>query len=128
MPNTDLPDDPGSNELAETRTAWAEDRTMLANERTFAGWMRTGMACVALALGLKAVFKDTDYPFIAKGVAEVFILVAILIFWAAVTKCRETQKRMDDHDVHAQSHQRMTILAIVLTFGAGATGVILWLL
>lgn len=128
MPDTDLPDDPSSNELAETRTAWAEDRTMLANERTFAGWMRTGMACVALALGLKAVFKDTDYPIVAKGVAEVFIVVAILIFWAAVTKSRETQKRMEDHDVHAQSYQRMTILAGVLTFGAGATGVILWLL
>ncbi|MDU9007041.1 YidH family protein [Sedimentitalea todarodis] len=128
MPDTDLPDDPDSNDLADTRTAWAEDRTVLANERTFAGWMRTGMACIALALGLKAVFKDTDYPLIAKGVAEVFILVAVLIFWAAVTKCRETQKRMDDHDVEAQSHKRMTTLASILTCGALATGVILWLL
>lgn len=121
-------DNPSSNELADTRTEWAEDRTMLANERTFAGWMRTGMACVALALGLKAVFNDTDYPLIAKGVAEVFILAAILIFWAAVTQCRAAQKRMDAHDVEAQSHRRMTVLAIILTFGAVATGVILWLL
>ena len=128
MPDTNLSKDPSSEELADTRTAWAEDRTMLANERTFAGWMRTGMACIALALGLKAIFKDTDYPIVAKGVAEVFIIVAILIFWAAATKSRETQKRMTDHDVDAQSHQRMTILASVLTFGAVATGVILWLL
>ncbi len=128
MPDTDLSDDPSSDELADTRTAWAEDRTMLANERTFAGWMRTGMACIALALGLKAVFKDTDYPLIAKGVAEVFVVVAILIFWAAVTKSRETQKRMDEHDVQAQSHKRMTTLATILTFGALATGVILWFL
>ncbi|MCX7560201.1 DUF202 domain-containing protein [Sulfitobacter sp. F26204] len=128
MPNTDLSDDPDSNEMSSTRTAWAEDRTMLANERTFAGWMRTGMACIALALGLKVVFEDTNHPLIAKAVAEVFILVAILIFWAAVTKCRETQKRMDHHDIHAQSHGRMTTLAIILTGGAIATGVILWLL
>ena len=128
MPDTDLPENPSSNDLADTRTAWAEDRTMLANERTFAGWMRTGMACVAMALGLKAVFRDTDYPLIAKGVAEVFIVVAILIFWAAVTKSRKTQKRLDDHDVNAQSHRRMAILASILTFGAAATGVILWLL
>ena len=86
MPDTDLSENPSSSELADTRTAWAEDRTILANERTFAGWMRTGMACIALALGLKAVFKDTEYPLIAKGVAEVFIVVAILIFWAAVSK------------------------------------------
>lgn len=128
MPDTDLSDDPTPHELADTRTAWAEDRTMLANERTFAGWMRTGMACIALALGLKAVFKDTTYPLIAKSVAEVFIVVAILIFWAAVTKCRETHKRMDGHDINAQSHQRMTTLASILTFGALATGLILWLL
>ncbi len=86
------------------------------------------MACIALALGLKAVFKDTDYPLVAKAVAEVFIIVAILIFWAAVTKCREAQRRMKDHDVEAQSHQRMTTLASILTLGALATGVILWLL
>lgn len=128
MPDSTLPDDPNSDDLADTRTAWAEDRTILANERTFAGWMRTGMACIALALGLKAVFKDTDYPLLAKGVAEIFIIVAVLIFWASVKKCRETQKRMDDHDVEAQSHRNMTRLAIILTIGAIATGVILWLL
>jgi putative membrane protein len=80
MPDAKLPEDPSSDELADTRTAWAEDRTVLANERTFAGWMRTDMACVALALGLKAVFKDSDHTLIAKGAAEVFILAAVLIF------------------------------------------------
>lgn len=128
MPSTDSPDEPSSNDMAQTRTDWAEDRTLLANERTFAGWMRTGMACVALALGLKAVFKDTDYPLLAKGVAEIFIVVAIMIFFAAARKSRMAQKRMKDHDVEAQSHERMTILASILTVGAVCTGLILWLL
>jgi putative membrane protein len=128
MPNTKLSDDPDSTELADTRTAWAEDRTVLANERTFAGWMRTGMACIALALGLKAVFKDTSYPLVAKGVAEVFVLAGVLIFWAAVINCRKARKRIDDHDVEAQSHRHMTLLASILTIAAIATGVILWLL
>lgn len=128
MPDAKLPDDPSSDDLADTRTAWAEDRTMLANERTFAGWMRTGMACVALALGLRALFNDTAYPIVAKSVSIIFIIAAILIFWAAVTKSRETQKRMDSHSVLAQSHKRMTILASILTIGAAATGSILILL
>lgn len=80
MSKNDESDTPDSKELADTRTNWAEDRTMLANERTFAAWMRTGTACVGLALGLKAVFSDTDYPVIAKSVAELFILCAVLIF------------------------------------------------
>ena len=128
MPDTKTPDDPDADDLADTRTAWAEDRTVLANERTFAGWMRTGMACVALALGLKAVFKDSDQTWIAKSAAEIFILAAILIFWAAVLKCRRARARMDQHDIEGQSQTRMLILAIILTVGALATGVILLLL
>lgn len=128
MPDSELPDDPSSTDLADTRTAWAEDRTVLANERTFAGWMRTGMACVALALGLKAVFKDSNHTLIAKGTAEIFILAAILIFWAAVIKCRRAKKRMNNHDVEGQSQNGMLVLAVILTFGALATGAILWLL
>ncbi|SFR39627.1 YidH family protein [Litoreibacter janthinus] len=128
MPSTDLPESPDSIDLADTRTAWAEDRTMLANERTFAGWMRTGMACIALALGLKAVFQDTQYPMIAKAVSEIFILVGIIIFWAAVTKSRKTRARMSEHDVAAQSNNQMLVLASILTIAAIATGVILWLL
>src|SRR5687767_1548938 len=38
-------DDP---EAEPSRTDLAEDRTILANERTFAGWMRTALACVAI--------------------------------------------------------------------------------
>ncbi|MCK0122364.1 MAG: DUF202 domain-containing protein [Yoonia sp.] len=128
MVKSDLPEDPSSDDLAETRTAWAEDRTMLANERTFAGWMRTGMACVALALGLRALFQETTYPYLAKGVSAVFIVAAVLIFWAAAIKSRKTQKRMDCHAVQAQSHYRMTILASLLTCGAIATGALLIIL
>jgi putative membrane protein len=126
MTKTDLPDDPSSNDMAETRTEWAEDRTLLANERTFAGWMRTGMACIGIALGMKAVFKDATYPLLAKGVAEIFIIAAIAIFWSAIVKSRRTQRRLSDHDVEAQSHQKMTALAAVLTFAAVATGITLW--
>ncbi|MFZ3585217.1 YidH family protein [Loktanella sp. DJP18] len=128
MPDSDLSEDPDSTEMADTRTAWAEDRTMLANERTFAGWMRTGMASIALALGLKAVFKDTTYPIIAKCVAEIFVLAGVIIFWTAVLNCRKARRRMKDHDVEAQSSRHMTWLAIILTIAAVATGIILFLL
>lgn len=40
-------------ELARARTKWAEDRTVLANERTFSGWARTGLTSLAVALGFR---------------------------------------------------------------------------
>ncbi|MEL7211355.1 MAG: DUF202 domain-containing protein [Pseudomonadota bacterium] len=121
-------DENASRAPAEQRTDWAEDRTILANERTFASWMRTGMACVGVALGLKAVFGSTEHPLVAKAVAELFIFTAVIIFGSAARRSYLAQKRIDDHDTNAQSHIGMIVTAISLTIGAIAAGVILWLL
>lgn len=113
---------------AEDRTDWAEDRTILANERTFAGWMRTGMAAIGVALGLKAVFGDFEPTWLAKAGATLFIVVAILIFWAARQSSCRTQNWMNDHAVERQSATRTTIIATILSIGAVLTGTILWYL
>ena len=117
-----------STEMAQDRTNWAEDRTILANERTFAGWMRTGMACVALALGLRAVFGDFEPTWLPRLVAMGFIAIAIFIFWAARNRSCQTTRRMDDHSTSPQGTRNMTIIAGVLTSGAVATGAVLWFL
>ncbi|WP_292290675.1 DUF202 domain-containing protein [Marivita sp.] len=115
-------------DLAERRTNWAEDRTVLANERTFAGWMRTGMACIAIALGLKALFGPVEPTWIAQAVATMFIVVALLIFWAAWRNSHEAQRRMDDHKADGQSSQKMGWISAGLSLGSVATGIMLWLL
>lgn len=116
------------NNLAEERTDWAEDRTLLANERTYAAWIRTGLASLAIALGLRALFRPFEPDWVPKLVAEVFVLTAILIFWAARQNACETQSRMDEHATRSQSTRRITLLATILSFAAIATGIILWLL
>ena len=115
-----------NNELAEDRTDWAEDRTILANERTFAGWMRTGMACVALAIGLKAVFGPFEPTWVPKSVASFFILIAVFIFWAARRKACATQSRLNEHEAQAQSRSYFTALSIFLSCASLLTGLILW--
>ena len=81
-----------SNEMARERTDWAEDRTILANERTYAGWMRTGMASVALALGLRALFGPFEPTWLPKLVASIFIGTGIMIFYLAWRNCSGTQR------------------------------------
>ncbi len=76
------------------------------------------MACVGVALGLKAVFGSTDHPLVAKAVAELFILTAVVIFGSACWRSYQAQRRIDAHDANCQSHYGMIITA----------GVILWLL
>ncbi|KIT14628.1 YidH family protein [Jannaschia aquimarina] len=113
---------------AEDRTDWAEDRTVLANERTFAGWMRTGMAAVALALGLRAVFRQAEPDWLPRAVALVFIAIAIGIFWAARSQACKAQRRLDTHDANAQPPKIFTVLSIVFSFAAVAVGYVLWTL
>jgi putative membrane protein len=86
------------------------------------------MACIGVALGLRVVFSTTQYPMVAKGVAELFVLTSVWIFWSAARRCKDTQSRMDAHDTNAQSHRNMLIISLAMTVGAVATGVILWLL
>lgn len=114
------------NDLSETRTDWAEDRTILANERTFASWMRTGMGLVALALGLKAVFGSFEPTWVPRLVANIFIALAIFVFWSARNKSCKTWDRMSKHATEPQSLTNMTVIASVLSIGALATGAILW--
>ena len=117
-----------SNELAEARTDWAEDRTILANERTFAGWMRTGMASLAVAVGLKAVFGDFDPTWAAKAVSTIFVITAVYIFWAAQDTASKTLKRLEDHHANAQPDLRMKTLALIFSVASVAVGAILWML
>ena len=117
-----------TTELAEERTDWAEDRTMLANERTFGGWMRTGMAAVAVALGLKAVFGAFEPTWVPRLVSSIFIVVALLIFWAARKNAVAMMDRLNSHVAEPASTGRMTLITSILSVGAAATGVILWFL
>lgn len=113
---------------AEDRTDWAEDRTVLANERTFAGWMRTGMTALAVAIGLHAVFGELQPAWIAKATASVFILAAILIFAAAAQRSHKAQVRIDSHVSSSQPAWRMTTLAVILCIASLATAGVLWLI
>lgn len=117
-----------SNELAQDRTDWAEDRTLMANERTFAGWMRTGMASLAVAVGLRAVFGPFEPTWVAKSVATVFVVTALVIFWSAAIQSRKAQRRIESHTASPQSSGNMALLASLLTLGTISTGIILWLL
>ncbi len=111
---------------AEDRTDFAEDRTILANERTFAGWLRTGAAGIAVAIGLRAVFDDAETAWLAKGVATIFLAAALVIFWSARRNAVKAQERLHAHQAEIQTTRVFTLLAVLFSIGAVAVGVILW--
>lgn len=115
--------DPDSN---EDRGHLAQDRTIMANERTFNSWVGLGLGVIAVAIGLQAVFGDFEPTWAAKLVASFFILIAIVIFWSAERQAGKTLKRLNDTAADPVSSKNFRLLAILLSIAAVATGVILW--
>lgn len=93
-----MADSSDKQKLAAERTDFAEDRTVLANERTFAGWMRTGFASVAVGVGFN-LLTELEPVWVPKAIATAFLLIAIAIFIAAERRACAVVRRLHTHEV-----------------------------
>lgn len=84
---------------AEFRTDLAEDRTIQATERTFAGWMRTAFAAIGVGIAFHVVFGEFEPPWLAKALATLFILIGAVVAWTAERRACATFKRLSTHEV-----------------------------
>lgn len=130
-----MKDDKNSNalaedrtELADERTELAEDRTLMANERTFAGWMRTGLAAVGIGLGFHALFGRLEPWWLPRGIATLFVLIGVFIFYAAQRRGRKVLDRLQSH--YAEPLGGVNLLAVATLFGSGGLVLIagIWLM
>ncbi len=113
--------------LAHTRTAFAEDRTVLAHERSFAGWLRTGMAAVGIALGFNALFTTLQPAWLPRAIATLFLVVAVLIFLSAFRRARAIMGKLEAHQVAALRPVNMAVLTGLLVAATLALGGAIWL-
>ena len=114
-------------DFAERRTDWAEDRTIMANERTFAGWMRTGLASVGIGLGFNALFGRMEPAWMPKALATLFILIAILIFFAAQKKATSVADRLECHKAEPMRGLTLRLVAGGMMLASAGLGVAIWL-
>jgi putative membrane protein len=68
----------------EARDPLAVDRTLLAAERTYAAWIRTGLAALASGAGAHSLLKDVLSRRLDQGAATVLLLFAVFCFGAGV--------------------------------------------
>lgn len=57
---------------------------LLAGERTYAAWVRTGLAALASGIGARALLKDVVFPWLSTATGTVLILFSAFCFVAAV--------------------------------------------
>ena len=68
----------------DIRDSLAIDRTRLAAERTYAAWVRTGLAALASGAGAHSLLENLLSAWLNNIVSSVLILFAVLCFAAGV--------------------------------------------
>ena len=79
--------------------AW--DATVLANERTFQSWIRTGLAALASGLGVAKFFSESMPLWMLLTIATVLIALSIGAFLLASWRYNNLHFRMQELDVDA---------------------------
>jgi putative membrane protein len=74
--------------------------TILANERTFSAWLRTGIASElgGLAVSRLLILDLVYYRWVAKAIGIIFILVGMAIYIVALLSYRQTLKGLQQTD------------------------------
>jgi putative membrane protein len=110
-----------------SRTDLAEDRTILASERTFAGWMRTSLASVAIGVGFHALFVSLEPPWLPRAIATGFLLLAIAIIVLAERRAASVMERLSAHVVVSAKAMNLRIFTAAVSLGAAAVIAAIWL-
>jgi putative membrane protein len=117
--DADAGQNPSRNELAE-------DRTILANERTFASWMRTSLACVAVGMGFQRLFPSIEPTWVPRAIATGFLLLAVLVVGLAQRRAAAVLRRLSAHTVVTAKAMNLGLFAALLSLGAVALTVTIW--
>ena len=115
-------------ELARVRTDYSEDRTVLATERTFAGWLRTGYAGIGIGLAFNALFGRVEPVWVAKLIATAFLLIAVAIFVAAERRACTVFDRLKTHKVQSVRITTVRLLTLANVLATAALIAAIWLL
>ena len=115
-------------DLARVRTDFAEDRTVLANERTFGSWLRTVLGCIGIGLGFNALFGKIEPLWVPRAIATAFLLIAIIIFVAAERRACIVIHRLHTHEVETVKIGVLRLITMVIVAATAALIAALWLL
>lgn len=115
-------------DLARMRTDFAEDRTVLANERTFGSWMRTGFGAIGIGLGFHALFGKIHPLWVPRAIATAFLVIALIVFVAAERRACIVIRRLHTHQVETVKIAVLRLITVVTVAATLALIAALWLL
>lgn len=92
-----MPTEPNADMLAQarksiTRDSLAQKRTVLANQRTFSAWLRTGLSAEVAGIGIAKLLESPRFNIVATAIGLVFIAIGAAAYaialWNYRRECR----------------------------------------
>ena len=123
-----MDEDLDRNELAARRTGFAEDRTIMAMERTFAGWMRTAFAAIGIGLAFHVMFDEFEPPWLARAIATLFILAGAWLAVSAERRACDSLAKLEPHRIVGPPLPKFRWLGWAAALGALLLVAGLWIL
>jgi putative membrane protein len=120
--------DPDANEETVSRTALAEDRTILSNERTFAGWLRTSLGAIAIGLAFRELFRTMEPTWLPRAIATAFLMLAVLILWLAARRAASVTSRLSPHVLASARPMNLHLISLAVSLLSGLLIAAIWLL
>ena len=104
--------------MAEHRTDWAHERTLLAKERTFAAWGRTGISAMAAGLAIAKLLGSVESPWIARILGMALILTGGIIYALGFLSYRNALKKLVEEGVRSTPLWAIGVITLLLMFSA----------
>ncbi len=109
-----------------TSDALAKERTLLAAERTFSAWIRTGLAGMAggLAIVRLITFQSFPHRVAAHVIGALLIIWGGTVFLFALLSYRRTRATLVEHDV---DHRPLPVLMLLTSILIVVAVIVLWM-
>ena len=111
-------EEPSSQDLARTRTEWADERTWMAAERTFAAWLRTGLALVAGGLGMARLLTSIEPGWIVRAMGVILIVLGGTIFAVGFRTYQEMSKELKEEEIESTAAWILGLMTLMLLLAA----------
>jgi putative membrane protein len=121
-----VPENSSHNEAEPNRTNLALDRTILANERTYAAWIRTGISSLIAGLAVEKFLLEAIPLWGIHAISITFIVFSGVAFFLAAWRYRHFMVRLEDIDIAMVPLPVMRLISLVLILSAVVALVGLW--
>lgn len=104
----------GRERAGAEEEAYALDRTVLANERTYAAWIRTGLTALAAGVAIEKFMVDVIPAWGIRTIAVILIVFSAVAFFVAAWRYTHLGVRLGEADVKAVPEMLTTAVSVIL--------------